>query len=124
MRGATAGFNTPTFVVDAPGGGGKRDAHSYEHYDRTTGISVFTAPAVHPGEMYFYFDPIDLLPPEGQARWADPAEHEKMVEEARAAAADHPRRLSAVGARYFSFASTVGINPAPSAWARRSSGAS
>jgi lysine 2,3-aminomutase len=86
VRGATAGFNTPTLVVDAPGGGGKRDAHSYEHYDRTTGVSVFTAPAVHPGEMYFYFDPIDLLPAEGQARWADPAEHQKMVEEARAVA--------------------------------------
>ena len=91
IRGATAGFNTPTLVVDAPGGGGKRDAHSYEHYDRTTGVSVFTAPAVHPGEMYFYFDPIDLLPPEGQARWADPAQHEKMVEEARAAALISPR---------------------------------
>jgi lysine 2,3-aminomutase len=25
VRGSTAGFNTPTFVVDAPGGGGKRD---------------------------------------------------------------------------------------------------
>jgi len=86
IRGATAGFNTPTLVVDAPGGGGKRDAHSYEHYDRTTGVSVFTAPAVHPGEMYFYFDPIDLLPAEGQARWADPAQHQPMVEEARAAA--------------------------------------
>ena len=23
VRGVTAGFNTPTFVVDAPGGGGK-----------------------------------------------------------------------------------------------------
>ena len=91
IRGATAGFNTPTLVVDAPGGGGKRDAHSYEHYDRTTGVSVFTAPAVHPGEMYFYFDPIDLLPPEGQARWADPAQHENMVEEARAAALVSPR---------------------------------
>ena len=86
IRGATAGFNTPTVVVDAPGGGGKRDAHSYEHYDRTTGVSVFTAPAVHPGETYFYFDPIDLLPAEGKARWADPAEHQKMVEEARATA--------------------------------------
>jgi lysine 2,3-aminomutase len=86
IRGATAGFNTPTVVVDAPGGGGKRDAHSYEHYNRTTGVSVYTAPAVHPGELYFYFDPIDLLPPEGQARWADPAEHPRMVEEARAAA--------------------------------------
>jgi len=91
VRGATAGFNTPTLVVDAPGGGGKRDAHSYEHYDRTTGVSVFTAPAVHPGEMYFYFDPIHLLPPEGQARWADPAEQQKMVEEARAAALAAPR---------------------------------
>jgi lysine 2,3-aminomutase len=90
IRGATAGFNTPTLVVDAPGGGGKRDAHSFEHYDRTTGVSVFTAPAVHPGEMYFYFDPIDLLPAEGQARWADPAQHEKMVEEARAAAVATP----------------------------------
>jgi lysine 2,3-aminomutase len=86
IRGATAGFNTPTLVVDAPGGGGKRDAHSYEHYDRTTGVSVFTAPAVHPGEMYFYFDPIDLLPAEGQTRWADPGQHQPMVEEARAAA--------------------------------------
>jgi lysine 2,3-aminomutase len=90
IRGATAGFNTPTVVVDAPGGGGKRDAHSYEHYDRTTGISVYTAPAVHPGLVYFYFDPIDLLPPEGQARWANPAEHDEMIEEARAAALARP----------------------------------
>ena len=49
VRGSTAGFNTPTFVVDAPGGGGKRDAHSYEYYDRETGISVYTAPAVQAG---------------------------------------------------------------------------
>ena len=28
VRGATAGYNTPTFVCDAPGGGGKRDVHS------------------------------------------------------------------------------------------------
>jgi lysine 2,3-aminomutase len=87
IRGLTAGFNTPTFVVDAPGGGGKRDAHSYEHYDRTTGISVYTAPAVKPGQVFFYFDPIDRLPPEGQARWADPGQHPQMIEEARAAAA-------------------------------------
>jgi lysine 2,3-aminomutase len=82
VRGSTAGFNTPTFVVDAPGGGGKRDAHSFEHYDRTTGISVFEAPSVKPGQRYTYFDPIDQLPPEGRARWADPAEHQKMTDEA------------------------------------------
>jgi lysine 2,3-aminomutase len=85
LRGATAGFNTPTVVTDAPGGGGKRDAHSYEHYDRTTGVSVYTSPAVHPGHIYFYFDPIDLLPAEGQARWTDPAQHQLMLDEALAA---------------------------------------
>jgi lysine 2,3-aminomutase len=90
IRGSTAGFNTPTVVVDAPGGGGKRDAHSYEHYDRTTGISVYTSPAVHPGEVYYYFDPIDLLPPEGRARWADPAQHQPMMDEALAAARQSP----------------------------------
>jgi len=86
-RGSTAGFNTPTFVVDAPGGGGKRDAHSFEHYDRTTGISVYTAPSVKKDVFFCYFDPIDLLPEEGRRRWSDPSEHPKMIEEALALAA-------------------------------------
>jgi len=86
LRGVTSGFNTPLVVVDAPGGGGKRDAHSWEHYDRTTGVSVYTSPAVRPGHLYFYFDPIHLLPPEGQQRWADPTQHTVMIEEARIAA--------------------------------------
>ncbi len=50
VRGSTAGFNTPTFVVDAPGGGGKRSVHSYEHYDRETGISVYTLASIHNSE--------------------------------------------------------------------------
>src|SRR5262249_38943103 len=91
VRGSTAGFNTPTFVVDAPGGGGKRDAHSYEHYDRTTGISVYQSPSVKPGARYMYFDPIDQLPAEGRARWADPREHQAMVDEALAKAKRHAR---------------------------------
>ncbi|MBI2083495.1 MAG: KamA family radical SAM protein [Deltaproteobacteria bacterium] len=82
VRGATAGYNTPTFVVDAPGGGGKREVHSYEYYNRTTGISVYRSPNINPNQLYLYFDPIHLLPKEGQARWANPSEHEKMVEEA------------------------------------------
>jgi lysine 2,3-aminomutase len=86
LRGVTSGFNTPVTVVDAPGGGGKRDAHSYEHYDRVTGISVYTSPAVRPGHLYLYFDPIHLLPPEGQRRWADPAQHQVMMDEAVAVA--------------------------------------
>jgi len=85
VRGATAGFNTPTFVVDAPGGGGKRDVHAFEHYNRTTGISVYKAPAVKPGQAFLYFDPIHLLGEEGQARWADPVEHRIMIDEALAA---------------------------------------
>lgn len=85
VRGSTAGFNTPTFVVDAPGGGGKRVCHSYEHYDRTTGISVFQAPSVKRGQSFLYFDPIDRLPEEGRRRWADPKEHDAMVAEALAA---------------------------------------
>jgi lysine 2,3-aminomutase len=82
VRGVTAGFNTPVFVVDAPGGGGKRDAHSFEYYDRTTGVSVYTAPSVKSGRYFIYFDPIHLLPEQGQMRWKDPAEHNKIVQEA------------------------------------------
>jgi lysine 2,3-aminomutase len=82
IRGSTAGFNTPLFVCDAPGGGGKRDVHSYEHYDRATGISVWTAPSVKPGKYFTYFDPIDCLSEEGQARWANPAQHQKMIDKA------------------------------------------
>ncbi|RMG94339.1 MAG: KamA family radical SAM protein [Deltaproteobacteria bacterium] len=96
IRGATAGFNTPTFVVDAPGGGGKRVVHSYEYYDRVTGISVYRSPNVDPEAYYCYFDPIDTLPEAGRARWADPAEHDAMVAEAIEQA--RARRAGAGGA--------------------------
>jgi lysine 2,3-aminomutase len=86
VRGTTAGFNTPTFVVDAPGGGGKRDVHSFEHYDRETGISVFTSPSVHRDAHYFYFDPLHLLSPEVQKRWKSPIEQEAMMATALAQA--------------------------------------
>ncbi|OIO61097.1 MAG: lysine 2,3-aminomutase [Candidatus Marinimicrobia bacterium CG1_02_48_14] len=86
VRGATAGFNTPTFVTDVPGGGGKRDVHSYDFYDEVTGISVYRSPSVDEEKVYLYFDPIDLLPANGQARWADPKEHDIMVNEAIVAA--------------------------------------
>jgi lysine 2,3-aminomutase len=93
LRGVTSGFNTPVTVVDAPGGGGKRDAHAYEHYDRVTGISVYTSPAVRPGHLYLYFDPIHLLPEEGQRRWADPAQRSVMMDEAREAARAADRKI-------------------------------
>jgi lysine 2,3-aminomutase len=97
VRGVTAGFHTPTFVVDAPGGGGKRVAHSFEHYDRATGVSVFAAPSVKPG-FFVYFDPIDTLAPDVAERWHDPAEQDRMVgaavEAARAAHAASARASS------------------------------
>jgi lysine 2,3-aminomutase len=86
VRGSTAGFNTPLFLCDAPGGGGKRDLHSYEYYDRKNGIAVYTAPSVKPGKSFLYFDPIDQLAPDVQARWRNPAEQKAMLDAALAAA--------------------------------------
>ncbi|MDQ2992990.1 MAG: KamA family radical SAM protein [Candidatus Eremiobacteraeota bacterium] len=82
VRGSTAGFNTPTFVCDAPGGGGKRDVHSYEYYDRTNGIAVYAAPSVKPGKAFLYFDPIDKLAADAQARWAVREIQDQMIHEA------------------------------------------
>jgi lysine 2,3-aminomutase len=93
VRGSTAGFNTPTFVVDTPGGGGKRDVHSYEYYDRETGISVYEAPSVKPGQSFMYFDPLHELSAAVQLRWTDPAERVRMIEAALAAANERTRRM-------------------------------
>ncbi len=82
VRGHTAGFNTPSFVVDTMGGGGKRDAHSYEYYDRQTGIAVFTSPAVKPGQKFLYFDPLQSLDDMHQWRWSQEAERQVMIDEA------------------------------------------
>ncbi len=91
VRGITAGFNTPTFVVDAPGGGGKRDAHSYEYYDRESGISVYSAPSVKAGEFFLYFDPLDQLSEAIRRRWAVREQQETMVQSALAKAREHTR---------------------------------
>jgi len=91
VRGTTAGFNTPLFIVDAPGGGGKRGVHSYEHYDQETGVSVYTAPSVKPGRFFMYFDPLHTLSPSIRADWMDETKQEEMVEAAR---------LAAFGARF------------------------
>lgn len=82
LRGATAGFNTPTFVVDAPGGGGKRDIHSFEYYDQETGVSVYTAPAVKAGKLFTYFDPLSELSGAMQQAWADPKLRHEMIHDA------------------------------------------
>ena len=82
VRGSTAGFNTPLFICDAPGGGGKRDIHSFDYYDRENGIAVYSAPSVKAGEHFIYFDPLDCLSPAAQARWENPQIQEEMIAEA------------------------------------------
>jgi lysine 2,3-aminomutase len=91
VRGSTAGFNTPLFIVDAPGGGGKRDMHSFEHYDRATGISVYTAPAVKKDQLFCYFDPLRSLSPSARADWGDANKREQMVNDALAVARSNGR---------------------------------
>jgi lysine 2,3-aminomutase len=82
VRGATAGFNTPTFVLDTPGGGGKRDVHTADFYNRQTGVSVFTAPSVKPGEKFLFFDPLTSLDEEARWRWTQPSHRREMIDEA------------------------------------------
>jgi lysine 2,3-aminomutase len=82
VRGSTAGFNVPTFVCDAPGGGGKRHVASYEYYDRENGISVWRSPNVKPGELFLYFDPLYRLNEDAQRRWADGKRRTAMVQTA------------------------------------------
>ena len=79
VRGTTAGFNVPTFVCDAPAGGGKRHVASYEYYDEENGISVWQAPEVKPNELFLYFDPIHRLNPDAQARWQDASGRRALV---------------------------------------------
>jgi len=83
VRGTTAGFNTPTFVCDLPGGGGKRHVASYEYYDEENGISVWKAPNVKPGEHFLYYDPIHKLSKASQKRWKDQRMRENMVLDAK-----------------------------------------
>jgi lysine 2,3-aminomutase len=79
LQGTTAGFNTPRFVCDAPKGGGKREISSYERYDRELGVSAWRAPRVKPGQVFYYFDPIDRLRRSGREIWADCGERERRL---------------------------------------------
>jgi lysine 2,3-aminomutase len=83
VRGTTAGFNTPTFVCDLPGGGGKRHVASYEYYDEENGISVWKAPYVKKDQSFLYYDPIHKLSPEAQKRWGNEGDRQKMIAEAK-----------------------------------------
>ncbi|MBX9589015.1 MAG: KamA family radical SAM protein [Hyphomonadaceae bacterium] len=85
VRGATAGFNTPLFIVDAPGGGGKRDVHSYEYRNDKYGVTGYRSPSVDRNRMYFHFDPLRTLDAEARAEWRAPGGREAILERLRLA---------------------------------------
>jgi lysine 2,3-aminomutase len=78
IMGYLPGFATPRIVCDVPFVG-KRWVHQNAEYDAVRGISRWTKnyrtsiEAADPEALhrtYPYYDPIDTLPPEGQAYWA------------------------------------------------------
>lgn len=58
IRGTISGFNMPSFVIDLPGGGGKRLVSTHESYEN--GVAIYKAPGLT-GEKgrrdYTYHDP-------------------------------------------------------------------
>jgi lysine 2,3-aminomutase len=78
IMGYLPGFATPRIVCDVPFVG-KRWVHQTHSYDKVKGISYWTKNYLTSielddpdrlNQLYEYFDPIDTLPPEGQAFWA------------------------------------------------------
>lgn len=57
IRGTIGGMITPNFVIDLPGGGGKRLAADYETYDPVTGVSTWKAEGVTGDKVHEYYDP-------------------------------------------------------------------
>ncbi len=63
--------------------------HSFEHYDRETGISVYSAPAVKSDQLFPYFDPLRSLSEAAQEDWHNAARREEMIGDALASARRH-----------------------------------
>lgn len=77
VRGATAGFNTPLFIADTPGG--KRDLHSVEYYNEYYGVSAFVSPVVAPGRTFYYFDPLRALSERARQEWSAPDPRKRVL---------------------------------------------
>ncbi|KAF1917103.1 hypothetical protein BDU57DRAFT_557171 [Ampelomyces quisqualis] len=64
IRGTVSGFMMPSFVIDLPGGGGKRLVSTHEDYNETEGVATYIAPGLD-GEKgrreYTYYDPKPLV---------------------------------------------------------------
>lgn len=60
LRGTLSGFMMPAFVVDLPGGGGKRLVSTYETFDEVNGFATYRAPGLDGDKgtrTYTYYDP-------------------------------------------------------------------
>lgn len=60
LRGTLSGFMMPSFVVDLPGGGGKRLVSTFEKHDAATGEYMYKAPGLMGTKgtrEYYYYDP-------------------------------------------------------------------
>jgi lysine 2,3-aminomutase len=97
VRGTTAGFNTPLFIVDTPSG--KRDVHSAEFHDSEYGVSGFISPAVSGSVMRHYFDPIRSLNDAAAEAWASPDAREVILASIAAKAAPTGVPLAGNGPR-------------------------
>jgi lysine 2,3-aminomutase len=95
ILGYLPGFATPRIVCDVPYVG-KRWVHQVARYDTTLGISYwkknYRTGIERPGDdalerTYEYYDPIDTLPPEGQAWWREHADRDLTEVGRRQAAA-------------------------------------
>src|SRR5436190_3208157 len=97
VRGITAGFNTPLFIVDTPSG--KRDVHSAEFHDAEYGVSGFISPAVTGGLLRYYFDPIRSLGHTAAQTWASADAREAILARVAANMLASPVPAAANGAR-------------------------
>jgi lysine 2,3-aminomutase len=102
IMGYLPGFATPRIVCDVPYVG-KRWVHQLESYDTVRGISYWTKNYRTGIELddpealertYEYYDPIDTLPAEGQAWWAEHSGDDAAAFEAAVAAAAVSRQAS------------------------------
>jgi lysine 2,3-aminomutase len=111
VRGTTAGFNTPLFIVDTPSG--KRDVHSAEFHDSEYGVSGFMSPAVSGGLIRFYFDPIRSLSDAAAEAWASADARKSILASIAAKVAPSTALLVANGAQRPAQGKRMRRSPAP-----------
>lgn len=60
ISGSNSGFMIPKFMIDLPGGGGKRMVSTYKFYNEETGESCWESPVISKDKLYYYYDPLQI----------------------------------------------------------------